>query len=482
MTILHRIFTRRAFFYSMILISCLFGAGISCSNKNNPPTTSNTTPASLNSINHIVVIYLENHSFDNLYGEFPGANGISNATAAEYTQIDSNGNPYTNLPLPINTSSSGAPTGKPDPRFPGPFANKYFNLDTYVNTSADIGDLVHRYYQEQIEIDGGKMDKYAVTEDAKGLTMGYWHTSDLVLAKYATNGVLCDNYFHSAFGGSFLNHQWLIAAATPQWASAPASVRAVVTNGVMTKDGFVTPDGHLINTCYSVNHPYATFAADSLHVPSITGVTTIGDQMNAANVSWAWYSGGWWNALAGHPDGTFQFHHQPFAYYAQFADGTAQKAKHLLDETTFDSACVNGTLPSVSFVKPLGINNEHPGYTSLAVGEQHIDSLITNVIMKSPQWDSTLIIITYDEHGGEWDHVAPPLMANDAVHADIWGPGSRVPCILYCGNAAFLKAGTVDHTYYETSSILALIEKRFSVGNLNSRDKVSTPFIGAFNF
>jgi phospholipase C len=75
----------------------------------------------------------------------------------------------------------------------------------------------------------------------------------------------------------------------------------------------------------------------------------------------AWYSGGWNDAIAGNPDKTFQYHHQPFTYFANYADNTPGRAAHLKDETDFIAAAQAGTLPSVSFVKPIGIENEHPG-------------------------------------------------------------------------------------------------------------------------
>src|SRR5207249_5932244 len=92
---------------------------------------------------------------------------------------------------------------------------------------------------------------------------------------------------------------------------------------------------------------------------------TIGDRLSERHVSWAWYSGGWDDALAGHADPLFQYHHQPFAYFTNYADGTAAKAKHLRDEAEFIAAAQAGRLRAVSFVKPLGPQNEHPGYADL---------------------------------------------------------------------------------------------------------------------
>src|SRR5260370_34089861 len=96
---------------------------------------------------------------------------------------------------------------------------------------------------------------------------------------------------------------------------------------------------------------------------------TIGDRLSEKGISWAWYSGGWNDAIAGHPDPLFQFHHQPFAYFARYADGTPGRAQHLKDEQEYWPALRDGKLPAVAFVKPLGPDNEHPGYNSLMRGQ-----------------------------------------------------------------------------------------------------------------
>src|SRR5262249_33277221 len=141
--------------------------------------------------------------------------------------------------------------------------------------------------------------------------------------------------FHAAFGGSFLNHFWLIAARTPVFPSAPAAIVAQLdANGNLITDGAVTPDGYAVNTLFSVNKPHPSNVAADRLVPNQT-FPTIGDRLSANKISWAWYSGGWDDALAGNADRLFQFHHQPFVYFANYADGTGAKAEHLLDEKDF---------------------------------------------------------------------------------------------------------------------------------------------------
>ena len=440
----------------------------SCKKKSDDAVTPTPTPITkpavtgIDQVGHVVVIYMENHSFDNLYGEFVGANGLYNAT--NYTQTDSSNNVYAHLPAVTGSPNASA--------FPTNLANKYFNIDQYVPSGTQTPDVLHRYYQEQMQINGGKMDKYAVyNSNSKGLSQGYYQTALLPMLPLAQKYVLCDNFFHSAFGGSFLNHMWLVAAASPVFPGAPStSVAKVDGNGNLVSDGAVTPDGYVVNTSYTVNTPHPASASAAALVPNQT-IPTIGDRLNDKSISWAWYSGGWNDALAGNPASTFQFHHQPFAYFTNYADGTQAKKDHLKDEQEFLAAAYNGTLPAVSFVKPLGAQNEHPGYSNVIDGEKHAVDLI-NAVLNGPNGKDAVIIVTYDENGGFWDHVTPPTI-------DKWGPGTRVPAIIV---SPFAKTGYVDHTQYETLSILSFIEKRWGLKSLSDRDAKANPLSNAFNF
>lgn len=409
-------------------------------------------------IHHLVVIYLENHSFDNLYGFFAGANGLSSGSLSN-TQRDLAGNVYATLPQTLASP------------FPADLPNQPFSIEAYVPANKKIPDLVHRFYQEQEQIDGGKMDHFAAISDAKGEVMGYYQTAGLPLARLAQSYTLCDNFFHAAFGGSFLNHQWLIAAATPKFQKPPRNLIAQLDGaGNVLKDGEVTPDSFAVNTLFPVSMPHPDYAkpAEGLCVRDLP---TIGDRLSDKKISWVWYSGGWNRALAGQADPLFQFHHQPFAYYARYAPGMPDNVKHLKDEDEFVAAVKAGKLPAVSFVKPLGPDNEHPGYADMVTGEKHVIYLLC-ALQNSPLWKSTAVVVTYDEHGGLWDHVAPPKV-------DRWGPGSRVPTIVI---SPYAKRHHVDHTIYDTTSILAFIEKRWAVKPLSSRDARALPLTGAFDF
>jgi phospholipase C len=410
----------------------------------------------LDKIQHIIVITLENHSFDNLFGKFPGAKGIDHAGRAAI-QTDKQGVPYKILPAVMNVYHK---ISSLDKRFPADLPNSPFLIDKYVPADQKTGDLVHRFYQQQEQINGGKMDRFAAVSDAGGLAMGYYDGSKTGLWKYAERYTLADHFFHGAFGGSFLNHIWLICACAPYFPDAPAAERIELdSNGTLVEDGRVTADGYVVNTLYSVHKPRPAFATDQKKLVPAQTLPTIGDRLSEKNIDWAWYAGGWNNALAGKADKLFQYHHQPFVYFKNFADNTPARAKHLKDETEFLSAIKQGTLPAVSFYKPLGEFNLHPGYANITSGDAHITGIL-RAIENSPVWKSSVVIVTFDENGGYWDHVAPPKI-------DRWGPGVRVPTLII---SPFARKGFVDHTVYDTTSILKMIETRFGLMPLGTRD------------
>jgi phospholipase C len=426
-----------------------------------------TGTAGLEQLEHLIVIYEENWSFDGLFGRFPGANGIANAGAAA-TQVNREGQPYATLPPP---SALGQPPSVPDPRFPAALPNGPFNLAPYVPPDGRARDMVHRFYQEQQQINGGRMNQYVAWTDGGGLVMGYYDAADWPLGRLAQQYTLADNFFHAAYGGSMLNHLWLVCACTPRWPEAPAHLVAQLdADGRLVRDGVVSPDGYVVNQVEPFNEPHAPTAPDADRLPPLTP-PTIGDRLSERGVSWAWYGGGWPEAAAGSPPPGFAFHHQPFNYFAGYAPNTAARAAHLKGETAFRDALRDGTLPAVAFVKPVGPLSMHPGRGSFDAGQAHLMELV-QAIMVSPVWPRSAIVITFDEHGGRWDHVAPPAI-------DRWGPGTRVPTIVV---SPFARRSYVDHTPYDTTSVLKLIETRWGLAPLGARDAAANDLTAAFDF
>ncbi len=471
---------------------------------------------------NLVVIYEENHSFDNLYGTWGRVggqvvNGLQNATPAKVRQVAEDGTAYqcllqndVNLTTPPLSSTCHDPAhGVPDSHF----RNWWFTIDDYIKptdttcpapgASAPFGvlkgqglpggctrDIVHRFYQEQYQINGGQQNRYVTGSDAVGLVMGRYDTKALPIYKYlhskgAPNYVVADNFFQAAFGGSFLNHQWLIAARTPLDTSGGAlgAKNSILdSNGMVNKYDLYTPtgpvnDGQLTRECadptaniyvaacgdFAVNtvqpsSPPASASGAKLPLIDDAVYPNIGDRMSARGITWNWYSGGWDAAEAGHPGPLFQYHHQPFNYFANYAPGKPGRT-HLQDETKFLAAAKSGTLPQVSFVKPYGAENEHPGYASEPNGSDHLVDLL-EAVMSGPQAKDTLVVVTYDEFGGQWDHVSPPVV-------DKWGPGTRIPALVL--SAGMVKSG-VDHTQYDTTSIMATIERSYDLAPVSSRD------------
>ncbi len=457
--------------------------------------------ARLDAIETIVVIYAENRSLDNLYGFFPGANGLRRASPQMSLQRDRDSTILKELPpvwggLTIMGVTPPVTEAQTEHLPNRPFAidaRKGFNTGLDVITQSPW----HLFYQNQMQIDGSRNDKFAAFADTGALVMGYYgeDAAKLPLWKIARRYTIADNFFMGAFGGSFLNHFWLVCACTPKYPDADhspakdkiavvdadgASLKLAVNSpksaldGVpkFVRDGTITPDFYAVNTMQPPYQPSANkpakdgdpALADPANPTTLPPQTepTIGDLLSAKGISWVWYGGAWQAALDGKnasPVPDFQYHHQPFNYFAAMAPGTAARAEHLkdggLDGVEFIKAIDAGALPQVTFYKPQGNLNEHAGYAAVLAGDQHIADVIGH-LQKGPQWRHMLVVVTYDENGGFWDHVAPPK-------GDRWGPGSRVPAIIV---SPFARRRYIDHTQYDTTSILRFITRRFALPQL----------------
>jgi phospholipase C len=448
----------------------------------------------LDRIRNIVVIFAENRSFDTLYGSFPGADGLTQTNAP--AQVDRDESPLRELPPVWGGLTAAGVTPPVTEAQTAHLPNKPFAIDDPSGFHTPAGvvtrDLWHRFYQNQMQIDGGKNDRFVAYSDSGALVMGHYDGSKLKMWEIARQYTLADHFFMGTFGSSFLNHIWLVCACAPEYPNAdrsPAkpSISVVEADGITLKsaknspasalsgvpkfagDGNLTPDFFAVNTMQPPYQPSSNkpaFGGDPALADPNNPTTlppqnrqTIGDLLSAKGVSWAWYSGAWQAALSGQnarPVPNFQYHHQPFNYFASMAPGTSERKKHLKDGglggAEFIKAIDAGALEQVVFYKPQGNLNEHAGYADVQSGDAHIADVISH-LRKSPQWKDMVVIVTYEENGGFWDHVAPPK-------ADRWGPGSRIPAIIV---SPFARKGYVDHTPYDTTSILRLIAKRFGL-------------------
>jgi acid phosphatase len=522
-----------AFGCAAVLAACAHTDSAYTDSADNAATHDAVTQALRSKVDTIVVIYAENRAFDNLYGNFPGAHGLAEVVdangrllAAYVPQIDRDGSVLPVLPPTWGgVTASGITPVVTQGQSTG-LANAPFSIEhaftaqsgAVLSTSTVTRDLAHRFFEHQMQIDGGRNDGYAAWSDAGGLAMGHYDYSESALYGLAKEFVLADNFFQGAFGGSFLNHQYLICACAPVYPdadTAPAkpsialldkdaagnylprlkSAKGAKSSALdepprFAKSGNIAPanyfgDGkfYAVNTMQPAYQPSGNppapgdgdyWYADPNNATTLPPQTqqTIGDALDAKRVSWTWYSGAWDAALAdgrrppqrpraaiyapetplGNPD--FQPHHQPFNYYERF-DPKAhadQRAAHMEDYGQLVADAGAGRLPAVVFYKPQGNVNQHPGYASVAEGDAHIAGVVAK-LRASPQWKRMVIVITYDEFGGAWDHVAPP-------HGDLLGPGARIPALII---SPLARQGTVDHTQYDTESILRLITRRFDL-------------------
>src|SRR3954452_16519997 len=284
-----------------------------------------------------------------MHGGWEGANGLPNADPAHTTQGDQAGAPYTCLKQD-DVTLAALPASCTDAAhgFSSAFTNKWYTIDPLIPPTAKTSptpqkafsfpngvpngqglpggctrDLVHKFYQEQYQLNGGAQNRYMVGSDAIGMTMGVYDTKQLSIYKWLHSAkhpkyAIADNFFQAAFGGSFLNHQWLIAARSPEDPNAPANLHSLVDPAGFPRNnyplytavpGATYRDSDFTVTCPS---PVANLACGNWAVntmqpafePSGTlgeklvaqSHATIGDRLTAKGVDWAWYAGGWSNA------------------------------------------------------------------------------------------------------------------------------------------------------------------------------------------
>lgn len=415
---------------------------------------------------------MENWSFDGMFGLIKGVDGISPENYI--VQVDKNGVAYEFLEPPTDGNSGN----KIDDRFPEKLNNSWINVTQYVPNANKTRDLVHRFYTHQAQINGGKNDKFYAYTDAAALVMSYVGTyADLPFQQMAAENVLCTRYFQGHFGGSFLSHYWIVANQAPIWPNetkpVPLGFQSDMSNGRFY-DAELTTDGtRAVNTIYSENQPHPPSIPFAKRLPPQT-MPNIGDKLTEKGVDWKWYSGGWDKTIANPnvTDWLFQYHHQPFAYFAKYGDNTEGRKQHLRDEKEFYADLDKGQLPPVSWVKFYGIENEHPGYADLVDGNVHLANTV-NRIKASSAWANSLIIVTHDEFGGRFDHVPPPVV-------DEFGPGSRIGTILI---SPFTKKSFLDDTmFYSHDSLNKFLSLRFNITPLNKRVENALYFENAFDW
>jgi len=386
-------------------------------------------------IEHVVVIIQENHSFDSYFGSWCTAATGSNPTCTQ------------------GPSCCEAGPGKD----PGS-STVPSTLNDAFNAARDPN---HTQACEVSEIDNGKMDAFVTStvvssgagDGTCGSAQNLAYADSTTAQKYwtlAQQGALADRYFQPVAGASTSNDLYLARAR------------------------FVLLD--------DTSEPVAIGAACSTTAQTMQFTdTTIGDLLDQASVPWAFYAEGYATMVADEKNGTcpttvpsdcpyeianypciYDPADDPFAFYKDLVDDPA----HFKDYSALATDLSGGTLPAVVFVKPLGYKTEHPGYgDTVSAGETFVTDTL-QAIQGSSVASSTLVLVTWDESGGFFDHVAPP----PASTVDNQPYGARVPLLAV---GPFARTGTISHTTMEHSSIVKFIEYNWlggQTGQLQGRD------------
>ncbi|MDV3278098.1 MAG: alkaline phosphatase family protein [Nitrososphaerales archaeon] len=422
---------KRRMTLSAVLISALF-------------VTSSLTPmaagSSTNKIQHIIFIVQENHSFDNYFGTYPGANGFPAGLSIPANPAVQNSTRYSPYLLadsqPIYLVGDELPPGVSDPSQLTLDTSKYL---PHHLTSESAGLLTNAWSAAHVAYDNGKMDGFINAQGGNAETMGYYGRTDIPYYwDYADHYVLCDNFFSSLMGGSFPNHLYIASGS-----SGPVT-------GL--NYSFVSNGGIVDNLAGSYPYDNLTLAWG-----------TLAQELTMTNTSWNWYDGdpvptapSAWNVL---PE---------FSY---FQKNPQLIGEHIKSTQYFSSDILSGKLAAVSWVIPgswnpptlpssfIGMDtSEHPPARSDA-GMDYVAYLV-NTVMKSPYWNSTAIVLTWDDWGGFYDHVVPPQV-------DYFGLGFRVPTLVI---SPWVKPHYIDHTQYEFGSLLKFAETNFHLSSLGTRD------------
>lgn len=430
-------------------------------------------PAGLDQIEHFIIIYMENQSFDATFPTFEGAEGVKYAGNAA-VQMTLGGKPVQAYNAknskddkpPLLAESRIVPVVSPYPDgspYPINLPVGPYDLAQLVAPSVLVGDTDHIFVKEQRQINGGDMSRFAAWSSNPGVVQAYYVEGDNPLATYAREGVLCDHFFHSAFGDTWLNEFFLVSGTAPLLGPSPYAFPSPSPNASPTPpyinlsatsplDPTLNNPFAIINgTSYILQFP-AGFENGPQPNASLQTLPTIADKLNAKGVSWTWY-------------GALNYEISPLLWFANSTVNSAGFSSHFVTtNSTMGQGFVNalqdpGSFPQVAFVRPNLDESLHPEDSTFDAGQEFLQTVVEAIRNQPAIWNNCAIIITTDENGGRWDHVTPPP-------GDAFGPGTRIPTVVL---GPFVRAHTVDHNVYETVSILKTLQARFRLERLNDR-------------
>jgi phospholipase C len=450
------------------------------------PAEATTTP-----IKHLVVIFQENVSFDHYFATYPNAANPQNEPAFTAAKDTPTVNGLNESLLAPNNPNSVQP----------------FRLD---RSQFETADQDHNYKDEQLAYDHGLMDQFVEKVgrgngpggQPGGQVMGHFDGNTVTaLWNYAQSFAMSDNSFSTTFGPSTPGALNLISGQTHGFAAdgnaVPAASASVIGDPQPTGDKCDTRD-----TSTSVD----------------SNNKNIGDLLNAKGVTWGWFQGGFASCtqthsnMAGVVSKDYIPHHEPFQYFASTANlqhlppsstpmiGQTDQANHQYDLTSFWAAVDAGNEPAVSFLKAPAYEDGHAGYSDPLDEQQFLVDTI-NRLEKAKDWQSTAVVIAYDDSDGWYDHVMGPIVnqsggtsGNDALTGttcgsrapsggfqDRCGYGPRQPLLVI---SPYAKSNYVDHTTTDQSSILRFIEDNWQTGGIGnaSFDTKAGTLLNLFSF
>jgi phospholipase C len=495
-----------------------------------PGNSSGTTTTP---IKHVVVIFGENVSFDHYFGTYPNATNPKGEPKFKAKSGTPTINGLTQGLLEHNNNSDSKST-----------LYQPVRLDRSQNYTCDMN---HDYTPEQQAFDTGLMDKFPeftatvcsaatwgdVSDLGAGIVMGYFDGNTVTgLWNYAQNYALNDNSFGSTFGPSTPGAIEVVSGMIGG-VDLTAGANAVKEGDVVT----TTLNGVTGSALIGDADPAYDDCSGSETAGMLATNQNIGTLLSAKGVSWGWFQGGFTpttkyvppaagaatgtpatcttttNRIDGTPETAYSPHHNPFQYYKATSNphhiqpasvtevGHDGPANHIYDLSWFQKAAMAGGLPAVSYLKANRANDAHPSNSS-PLDEQVFVVNVINFLQTLPEWESTAVIIAYDDSDGWYDHVMPPIVNQSQSTADALtgvgacgtngagalagqqarcGYGPRLPLLVI---SPYAKKNFVDHTTTDQSSVVKFIEENWdlpTIGN-GSFDQIAGPLDNMFNW
>ncbi|MFZ0575382.1 MAG: alkaline phosphatase family protein [Candidatus Cybelea sp.] len=428
--------------FAFLAVAAALTAG--CETSSNPPQAPgemrlySRSGSSASPIQHVVLMIQENRSFNDFFATYPGADGTTTGQAQSdpscSPSIDGGSIALTEMPLDL---------------------------------SQDMNHTWKTGYS--IAYDGGKMDAFDEVKFGNGedeCSYPYQYTNPAQIQPYwtlASEYTLAEHLFTTQGSGSFIAHQDLIRGGTivePNKAMVDDPTTGDTWWGCNASPGTIT---HLI-TKANVFIQKGPFPCSNKFRDAYP---TLRDLLDAKKVSWKYYvppssqiDGRLWSAF-------------DLVYPVRY--GPEWKANISTPETNILSDVTSGKLAAMSWVIPEGANSDHP---DTELNGKYVDNgpewiaTVVNAIGESSYWDSTAIIIVWDDWGGFYDNAGGAL-------GKYAGPGERVPAIIV---SPYARAGYISTTTYQFGSILKYIEQNWKLGSLNTTDKSSKSIIDCFNY